>query len=101
MLPTPNNENKQNSMQVLCANRRADDRADLQWDSSLEGDVGCPEQASDQIRMTSTRVTLARPRGLEVASQVHARPEMHWQVLGRGEGDVQYACLGFEYAQTS
>lgn len=39
--------------------------------------------------------------GTEVASQVHARPEMLWQMLGRGEGDVQYACLGFVFAQTS
>jgi hypothetical protein len=34
-------------MQVVCADRKADDRAELQWVSRLEGDVGRPEQASD------------------------------------------------------
>jgi hypothetical protein len=39
--------NRNSSMQVVCADRKADDRAELQWVSRLEGDVGRPEQASD------------------------------------------------------
>jgi hypothetical protein len=51
MLLMPDNENKQKQWYAgaLCkqAGVWADDRADLQWVSSLKRDVGRPEQASD------------------------------------------------------